>query len=577
MSYTSNYNLNQRISYLESIIAGLIPVLPINLANVLLQGNSAGASDIDMNNNDILNVDNIDLSTINGSAYPPVVASDNLQNVLTAGNTATGANAKIGLTDSGIGNVANPQLTLNNSNATAGVINGVPCVEYYKSGRNSTTGDTIATQTFQAKNASGTKTEYARLETAVRGTGVGNDDGSLGFYFSTNGVLAEVFRMNGADNENNSFRPLDMNGNALRTTSGNLPITASASAGTGHIDITAKTLSAINLDANITLNALSSTGTGDVIITPKTNLRVGKTMLTNDKIQNLSSASASSIDFASHPVFNKFEITKDKVELNWNDGGSNQSQLILNNDLATLNNSIGQFYQSASGNIQTILQSVPSVHRFQQLDSINGRTSELSPAELELINTASGTTAFLNNNFGSYQNEFYLSANDTTTPLNTQVKLSNNPLNQYLALVNNNSGTSNAKTLTLINETSVSPSLSWVNNIDSIPFNITSNQDLNIGATNNLDITTAIGDLDISSANDVNILATGAGVGTRNINLTANGAVNLTTSSNLTMAINNDWTLTGTSIISATASGMSGQYLRIFINGTPYKIELLND
>ena len=116
-----------------------------------------------------------------------------------------------------------------------------------------------------------------------------------------------------------------------------------------------------------------------------------------------------------------------------------------------------------------------------------------------------------------------------------------------------------------------------MNNIDTIPFNITSNQDLNIGATNNLDITTAIGDLDISSANDVNILATGAGVGTRNINLTANGAVNLTTSSNLTMAINNDWTLTGTSIISATASGMSGQYLRIFINGTPYKIELLND
>ena len=61
MSYTSNYNLNQRISYLESVIAGLVPFLPINLSNVLIGGNSAGATDIDMNSNDITNVNEIDV------------------------------------------------------------------------------------------------------------------------------------------------------------------------------------------------------------------------------------------------------------------------------------------------------------------------------------------------------------------------------------------------------------------------------------------------------------------------------------------------------------------------------------
>jgi len=521
---TLNAKYNQLLALIQKYIVA--PVGTQDLASVLALGNSAGAFDINLNSNDINNVANI-----NGSPYPPVVPADALQAVLNAGNTATGASATIGLTNSGVGGLANPSLVLTNSNAT---INTNPTIELNKTGRNLVGGESVGSISYYGLDATTQKTEFARIQVKAENVAGGNEDGTLSFFNSVNGSILETFNFNGAQNENNSFRPLDMNGNAVRTST-----------------------------TNLTLDALSSTGTGDVIITPKTNLRVGKTMLTNDKIQNLNSASASSVDFASSP-FNKFEITKDKVELNWNDGGSNQSQLILNNDLATLNNSIGQFYQSASGNIQTILQSVPSVHRFQQIDSINARTSELSPAELELVNTAGGTTAFLNNNLGSYQNEFYLSANDTTTPLATQVKLSNNPTNQYLSLVNNNSGTSNAKTLTLMNETSVSPSLSWVNNIDSIPFNISSNQDLNIGATGNLDITTATGSLDISSAIDVNIIANA-------------GSVNLTTSSNLTMAINNDWTLTGGLIISGSASGNSGQHLRIFINGTPYKIQLLND
>jgi hypothetical protein len=88
MSYSSNFNLNQRVSYLESLINNLVPPFPTSstLAQVLLNGNSAGASDINMNSKDLLLVDNINLVTINGSAYPPVVSADDLQAVLTAGN-----------------------------------------------------------------------------------------------------------------------------------------------------------------------------------------------------------------------------------------------------------------------------------------------------------------------------------------------------------------------------------------------------------------------------------------------------------------------------------------------------------
>jgi hypothetical protein len=43
------------------------------------------------------------------------------------------------------------------------------------------------------------------------------------------------------------------------------------------------------------------------------------------------------------------------------------------------------------------------------------------------------------------------------------------------------------------------------------------------------------------------------------------------------MAITNDLIFTGSSIISGSAGGNSGQHLRIKINGTYYKIKLEDD
>ena len=60
------------------------PVVPADTLNaVLLAGNTAGGQSI-------TGLNNVGLTTINGSAYPPVVAPDTLNAVLLAGNTAGG-------------------------------------------------------------------------------------------------------------------------------------------------------------------------------------------------------------------------------------------------------------------------------------------------------------------------------------------------------------------------------------------------------------------------------------------------------------------------------------------------------
>ena len=59
-----------------------------SLETVLSQGNNADIYNIDMSGNDILNVDNIDLQTINGSVYPPPSVNPSLETVLNVGNKA---------------------------------------------------------------------------------------------------------------------------------------------------------------------------------------------------------------------------------------------------------------------------------------------------------------------------------------------------------------------------------------------------------------------------------------------------------------------------------------------------------
>jgi hypothetical protein len=173
--------------------------------------------------------------------------------------TSTFANAefdsltgKMALVNSGVGYTTNSQLTLQNTNATAGNTTGVPAIETYKSGRNTVLNDVIMSQQFNANAYTGAKTTFAKIECSVTGasapTGI---DGALDFYTCINGANQNVFRLNGADNENNTFRPFDLNGNALKTSQGNLEINSTSSTGTGTITIAPKADQAVIIPAQV--------------------------------------------------------------------------------------------------------------------------------------------------------------------------------------------------------------------------------------------------------------------------------------------------------------------------------------
>ena len=209
-----------------------------------------------------------------------------LQQVLDTGNSATGANAKIGLTNTDVGYNASPQITLNNSRSDAGASVGVPSIEYYKSGRNVVANDIVGSNFYYGKNYVGTKTLFGKIECVATTTGLNNDDGALDFYSCVNGVNNLVFRLNGADNENNSFRPFDINGNAIKTSQTNITIDATASSGTGQILIQPKT------GTNLTI-ATTPAGANKTTINPDG---------TNMTMANTSSTFISTIQFINNAI-----------------------------------------------------------------------------------------------------------------------------------------------------------------------------------------------------------------------------------------------------------------------------------
>jgi len=181
--------------------------------------------------------------------------SQTLDQVLNQGNTATGTYANITLTDTAVGGSANPILSLNNTEATTGAV----VVDLYKN-RTGATNDIVGALNFYGKDNAGNKTQYGGIESVITSAGGGGGvDGALDFYSCVNGVKSQVFRLNGADNENNSFRPLDMNGNNITSSSNNMTITTASSTGTGNMTLTAKGTTQITANTgNMALNVNNS-------------------------------------------------------------------------------------------------------------------------------------------------------------------------------------------------------------------------------------------------------------------------------------------------------------------------------
>jgi hypothetical protein len=448
----------------------------------------------------------------------------NLNSVLANGNTATGASAKIGLTDSGLGGSANPQLLLQNSNATAGATNGVPTTEYYKSGRNVVAGDVVASQRFNANNYLGTKTAFGRMDCVATSSSVGSgDDGALDFYTCVNGTSSLVFRLNGADNENNSFRPFDLNGNNLKTSSGNMIIETSASSGVGTIDINTKTGTSIGLNTNIDINA-SAGLTGNINLTAKAStgyINANSPILTNNVIATQTgfpASTACSISLAGTPN-NKYTMQSNGLIYDANNGGTLSTQLLLTNDVANADNAIGQVMTDATGSVANAIICEQANHKILLNDTRTGGNKSID----------------INNNESSSENRITLFKN-SGGGISNQAIISNQVNTQavYLSNTNNSIG----KDISLSN--GAGGSLVYSNTEDNNGFSVASSHtNLTLQTTG-----TISGQGDIVFAPSQNGSADGQLV------------------------------FTGASIEANISGPQTSQYLKIRLNGNDYKIAL---
>ena len=303
-------------------------------------------------------------------------STNTLQQVLDNGNSATGASATISLTNSGVGGLANPSLVLTNSNAT---INTIPTIELNKTGRNLTAGESIGSISMYGLDAVTQKTEFARIQTKAENVSSGNEDGTLSIFNSVNGVISETFNFNGGQNENNTFRPLDLNGNALRTTAGDLSIQALSSSGTGTIFLQPKTTASVSVSGNMTIPFTSyNFKVGDISTQQATLASTGVSF--NDSVNLYASSLSNTTMSITNGTTNQQtqlttnqlyinDITNTKsIQINNDAGGGNQNRIdLLKNQGGGIYNQSGIVNDTSTQNIFLLYQ-----------DNANGRSLNIA-------------------------------------------------------------------------------------------------------------------------------------------------------------------------------------------------------
>jgi hypothetical protein len=173
---------------------------------------------------------------VNKDYVDGLLASPTLQEVLDAGNSATGTMANITLIDTDVGGQVNPILNLQNTNATGSV-----ALEVYKNKPTAgVAGDVLFNQSVYGKDTSNTKQEYTRISHTIRDGVSGGEDGSIEFSAFVNGAVNTFLQINGNENEINCLKNLDMTGNQIRTNTGDMLIQTTSSSGTGNLQIQAK-------------------------------------------------------------------------------------------------------------------------------------------------------------------------------------------------------------------------------------------------------------------------------------------------------------------------------------------------
>ena len=170
----------------------------------------------------------------------------------------------IQFTSTRVGQVSQPSFTFNNQNATLG---SYPAVKLDRTQGNFGAGETTSTISSFGRDASGVSREWSRIQTKTENVALGNQDGTLSIFNSVNGVVSETFNFNGGQNENNTFRPLDLNNNDIRTSTGNILLTGTLSSGAGSIELKTKDATAgsgtgLILTGNTLLNASAGGSAG---------------------------------------------------------------------------------------------------------------------------------------------------------------------------------------------------------------------------------------------------------------------------------------------------------------------------
>jgi hypothetical protein len=227
-----------------------------NLQSVLTAGNIA---DVPININDPLTLTLT--TTINGGSIQLNDGVSGEVMLLNAGSAS--------ITNTSVGGLTNPNLILQNANSGGSAPTSYPTLKLDKSAVVATAGNAISAISSWAIDTTVTSREWSRIQTKTENVTGGNQDATLSLFTSVNGTVSEVMNFNGAQNENNSFRPLDMNNNEIRSNTGDLTLTASASSGTGNAILQSKSTGSVVLDSPVltlkNTNTTNSTPIGNTV------------------------------------------------------------------------------------------------------------------------------------------------------------------------------------------------------------------------------------------------------------------------------------------------------------------------
>jgi hypothetical protein len=463
---------------------------------------------------------------------------------------------KLNIQQSTAGGSLNPLCFLTNTNTTGSV-----ALEVYKNKPTAgSSGDILFSQSVFGKDSINTKQEYSRITTTIRDPTSGSEDGSMEFYATSNNATQLMFQLNGVENDINCYRQLDMNGNNIKSSTTDLVLNSTTSSGNGDIRLTSKrsvfltagttegAIGAITTDgdmnftanrltgsngsfnvvagSNITLSTASATGTGQIVLSPKNTSNV---------------------------------LVNGVMRQEWV-SGSDTSTIIYENDAPSLNSAINMNYTSTAGNMGTNIQNIPSIQRIVQSDGVLNRSAEYSPTKIVLSGDGGARTFNIENKVNANDNRMYLFNNQGGGIYTSSgIINANNASQLFLGWTNN----ANSKFTNITTSDNTTSSIVHSNTIDGNSFDITTNTDLNLISTK------AGGVAQLVSPNGVEIRGDNSIV----LNASNNAGGSITLSCNST----GDLLFNGANLESGSSGSNSGQHLRIKLNGTYYKIQLLND